>query len=205
MPTPAEEDAFLEPILARYTDDGPRLIFADFLDESDDPADAARGELIRIQCALARLPTDDPRRARPGRPGSRTASGIPVGLGRPLAGLAVGWEFRRGLLDAVSVDAPTFLSRGRRTVPPGADPPGPHPRRGPAPRPAGATARSWPSVRELDLCGNDLGNGGVNLLLRSPYLARGRVPRPELQRSVRRRRAAAGAVGRASPVCGNWP
>ena len=62
MPTPAEENAFLEPILARYADDGPRLVYADFLDESDEPADRARGELIRVQCALARLSDDHPRR-----------------------------------------------------------------------------------------------------------------------------------------------
>ncbi len=39
-------------------DDTPRLIFADWLEEQGDP----RGEFVRLQCQLARLPLDDPRR-----------------------------------------------------------------------------------------------------------------------------------------------
>jgi uncharacterized protein (TIGR02996 family) len=52
------EDAFLHDILAHPDDDAPRLIFADWLDEHNDP----RGEFIRIQCALAQLSDEDPRR-----------------------------------------------------------------------------------------------------------------------------------------------
>lgn len=52
------EDAFLHDILAHPDDDAPRLIYADWLDERNDP----RGEFIRIQCALAQLSDEDPRR-----------------------------------------------------------------------------------------------------------------------------------------------
>ncbi len=52
------EDAFLHDILAHPDDDAPRLIYADWLDEHNDP----RGEFIRIQCALAQLSDEDPRR-----------------------------------------------------------------------------------------------------------------------------------------------
>ncbi len=52
------EDAFLHDILAHPDDDAPRLIFADWLDEHNDP----RGEFIRIQCALAQLSDEDPHR-----------------------------------------------------------------------------------------------------------------------------------------------
>jgi uncharacterized protein (TIGR02996 family) len=52
------EDAFLHDILAHPDDDAPRLIYADWLDERGDP----RGEFIRVQCALARLDDEDPRR-----------------------------------------------------------------------------------------------------------------------------------------------
>lgn len=170
MPTPAEEDAFLEPILARYADDGPRLIFADFLTESDAPADAARGELVRLQCALARLPADDPRRPDLVGREAELLHEYRATWGAHLAGLAADWEFRRGVLDAVAVDAPAFLARGDELF-----------RRAPIRRVRILDAARYAarlancpflaSVRELDLCGNDLGNGGVNVLLRSPYLS----------------------------------
>ena len=53
-----EEEAFLATIRDRPDDDGPRLIYADYLDEQGD----CRGDFIRIQCALAKLGEDDPRR-----------------------------------------------------------------------------------------------------------------------------------------------
>src|SRR5579884_1262936 len=52
------EEAFLHDILAHPDDDAPRLIYADWLDEHNDP----RGEFIRVQCALAQLSDEDPRR-----------------------------------------------------------------------------------------------------------------------------------------------
>lgn len=57
-PRPPEEGAFLRAVLEAPEDDGPRLIFADWLEERGDP----RGEFIRVQCVLAKLPADDPRR-----------------------------------------------------------------------------------------------------------------------------------------------
>jgi uncharacterized protein (TIGR02996 family) len=54
----AIEDAFLHDILARPDEDAPRLIYADWLEERNNP----RGEFIRVQCALARLAAEDPRR-----------------------------------------------------------------------------------------------------------------------------------------------
>jgi uncharacterized protein (TIGR02996 family) len=44
------DDAFLRQILAHPFDDGPRLVYADRLDERGDP----RGEFIRVQCEIAR-------------------------------------------------------------------------------------------------------------------------------------------------------
>jgi uncharacterized protein (TIGR02996 family) len=51
--------AFLEAIAANPEDDTARLVFADWLEERGDP----RGAFIRVQCALAGLPAEDPRRA----------------------------------------------------------------------------------------------------------------------------------------------
>ena len=55
-----DEAAFLERVCAQPDDDGPRLVFADWLDERDDP----RGQFIRVQLALSRLSVDDARRNR---------------------------------------------------------------------------------------------------------------------------------------------
>jgi uncharacterized protein (TIGR02996 family) len=52
-------EAFLQAILAEPEADGPRLVFADWLDENGDPV---RAEFTRVQIALARMPEDDPRR-----------------------------------------------------------------------------------------------------------------------------------------------
>ncbi|OWK47375.1 TIGR02996 domain-containing protein [Fimbriiglobus ruber] len=171
MPTPAEEQAFLGPVLSHYHDDGPRLIYADFLDESDDPADRARGELIRVQCALARTSDDHPMRGSLKTRELELLQEHQAAWSAHLGEMVVGVEFRRGVADAVSVDAGTFLARGDELF-----------RLAPvrrvrildAARHIGRLAQCpfLASVRELDLCGNDLGNGGVNVLARSPYLTR---------------------------------
>jgi uncharacterized protein (TIGR02996 family) len=171
MPTSAAEEAFLPSILARYHDDGPRLIYADFLDESDTPADRGRADLIRTQCALAKLSELHSGRAHLLNLEADLLRQFLPAWTEHLRELAVGFEFRRGLLDTVSVDAATFLARGEELF-----------RRAPIRRlrllDAGrhvaqlAQCPLLARVRELDLCGNDLGNGGVNVLLRSPHLTR---------------------------------
>lgn len=50
---PTIEASFLADICANPTDDVPRLIFADWLDEQGDPA---RAEFIRVQCEIADAP-----------------------------------------------------------------------------------------------------------------------------------------------------
>src|SRR5438270_762906 len=55
-----EGRAFLEAIREAPDDDVPRLVYADWL---DDHGDAARAEFVRVQCQLARLPSEDERRA----------------------------------------------------------------------------------------------------------------------------------------------
>jgi uncharacterized protein (TIGR02996 family) len=57
------DDAFLRQILAHPFDDGPRLVYADRLDERGDP----RGEFIRAQVELARWGYDGPLTIRTAR------------------------------------------------------------------------------------------------------------------------------------------
>jgi len=54
-----DHERFIEAVAAEPDDDGPRLVYADWLDERGDP----RGRFVRTQVELARLPEDDPRRA----------------------------------------------------------------------------------------------------------------------------------------------
>ena len=53
------DEVFVQAILEEPEADALRLIYADWLEERGDP----RGELIRVQCELARIGADDPRRA----------------------------------------------------------------------------------------------------------------------------------------------
>src|SRR5262245_42550191 len=55
-PNMNDADAFLQAIREDPENDTPRLIFADWLEERGDP----RGEFIRVQCALAHCPEDNP-------------------------------------------------------------------------------------------------------------------------------------------------
>lgn len=54
----AADADFIETIRERPDDDVPRLIYADWLDEHDDP----KGEFIRVQIQLAGMAKDDPAR-----------------------------------------------------------------------------------------------------------------------------------------------
>jgi uncharacterized protein (TIGR02996 family) len=101
-------DAFLQAVLEKPDDDTPRLIYADWLSDHDDP----RGDFIRVQCRLASAPADDPRRpeweAHEGELLRRHQDEWLGGL-RPLA---TRWVFRRGFLDAVTLPLRIVLDGG---------------------------------------------------------------------------------------------
>src|SRR5262245_60405111 len=56
------DKAFLRAIASDPADDTARLVFADFLEESDDPVQVARAEFIRTQVQFSTLHPNDPRR-----------------------------------------------------------------------------------------------------------------------------------------------
>ncbi len=64
---PPGAEPFLAAIRANPDDDLVRLVYADWLDETGDPAAAVRAEFIRVQCELASLGFEgaNPRRKRP--------------------------------------------------------------------------------------------------------------------------------------------
>jgi uncharacterized protein (TIGR02996 family) len=108
--TLTQEEAFLQDILDHPEDEVSRRIFADWLQEQDDP----RGEFILAQCELAAMPRHDPRwpdladRERELREAhGKTWAG-------PLADLVTSYEFRRGFVERVTLPAGTFRAKGRR-------------------------------------------------------------------------------------------
>jgi uncharacterized protein (TIGR02996 family) len=91
----SDRAAFLSRILAEPSADGPRLVFADWLDERGDP----RGEFIRLQCALARLPTGDPAREQLARREKYLTDQHAGEWTGPFAGKAARCRVRRGFVD----------------------------------------------------------------------------------------------------------
>jgi uncharacterized protein (TIGR02996 family) len=102
----SDHEAFVEAIADDPDDDAPRLVYADWLEERGDP----HGELIRVQCALATMGKDDPRREEL-QPRERQLVTIvrrawPLGdtHARPLRIV----RFRRGFIDLATADVRAF-------------------------------------------------------------------------------------------------
>jgi uncharacterized protein (TIGR02996 family) len=165
---PDDERAFFNPIRDASADDGPRLIFADWLDEHGQPE---RAEFIRLQCALVRLNEDDPRWPEIRERERRLSEANEDRWSAELAPLVTGWAFHRGIIDSVSVTAAQFLGSGETIF---------------AVAPVRKVrfldvgehlARLVESsllrhVGELDLSANNLGDRGPMLLARSPHVGR---------------------------------
>ena len=100
------EAAFLDAVCADPAADGPRLIYADWLEDRGHP----RGEFIRLQCALARLAPDDPL-VRPLTQHLSTFGRYLSAWEAPLKGIVGGMEWARGFVETVNVEARTFLRR----------------------------------------------------------------------------------------------
>jgi uncharacterized protein (TIGR02996 family) len=107
----SHDRAFLDAIVDAPEDDGPRLVYADWL---DDQGQGHRAELIRLQCRLALMGEDDPER-------------LPLELRQedllfvhgdqwpklPAWARMVHNAFRRGFLDRTSMTAADLLKRGQ--------------------------------------------------------------------------------------------
>jgi uncharacterized protein (TIGR02996 family) len=106
MPSAAD---FLRLILADPDADGPRLVYADWLDDQGLPA---RAEFIRVQCALASLPAGDPNGVALRARAEVLLEEHRVVWAEPLPGLANRWDWIRGFPDVVRLDARAFLARG---------------------------------------------------------------------------------------------
>jgi uncharacterized protein (TIGR02996 family) len=171
-----DEQPFLDAILARPADDGPRLVYADYLAETGNPADAGRSEFIRVQLALARMPDEHSRRLMLTDRQAELLIRHESEWVAHLRGLVEGVEFHRGLPDSVAVDAAVFAARGDELLARTRSASGTsYIRRVRLNEPARVLPRllACPAlalVEDLSLTGGELGNGGVQLLTRCPHL-----------------------------------
>ncbi|MBN9122599.1 MAG: TIGR02996 domain-containing protein [Planctomycetes bacterium] len=88
----ADFEGLLRAVFADPDDDTPRLVFADYLDENDQPHRAA---LIRVQCERARLPETDPRASELAEAEKELLDRVADAARLPKA---FGAEFRRGFV-----------------------------------------------------------------------------------------------------------
>src|SRR5262245_11034376 len=92
-----DADALLAAVLADPESDAPRLVYADWLQEHGDPD---RAEFVRLQ--IGAVNTDRERRL--------LAKHRQDWVG-PIADWCGAWEFRRGFLEAVTIDGEQFAAR----------------------------------------------------------------------------------------------
>lgn len=181
------DDDFLQAVCANPEDDAPRLVYADFLEESGDPVRVARAEFIRVQCELARLPEDDPksqtlrdreaallkqyRRTWNGPAHRRLHAGPLRNQVRARRGLIKGWHYHRGFIAAVTAHCTAVVRHPEELL-----------ALGPleylhvwAAREQLAQLLNSPlltRIQELDLSGNGLSDEHDYLLPNTPVLAR---------------------------------
>ena len=91
---------FLAAIRDAPEEDGPRLVFADWLKQQGEPARAA---FLRVQCELARLPTFSHRYPELHLRQLELLAEHEVDWLGAWAERLVRWQFRRGLLHAVTL------------------------------------------------------------------------------------------------------
>jgi uncharacterized protein (TIGR02996 family) len=166
------EEAFLAAILEAPDDDTPRLIYADWLlDQAavGAPTLAARGELIHVQCALAKLaPCSRPPELQARERELLGAHHREWGSFFQRIGCHC-WEYRRGFVEGVGLPTSDFLAHApalcRAT-------PLRHLKLYDAASAIVALAASphLARLRELDLEHNDLGDEEALLLASSPHL-----------------------------------
>jgi uncharacterized protein (TIGR02996 family) len=111
-----DDRAFVQDILANPDDDTPRLVYADWLEETGDPAAAARAEFIRVQYALEGLAPGDARRPQLEERERDLRAAYEAAWVAPLRelGQVRAWEFRRGFVEKVALRAADFLGVAER-------------------------------------------------------------------------------------------
>jgi uncharacterized protein (TIGR02996 family) len=114
--TPTDDSAFIRAIAADPDDDAPRLVYADYLEESGDPSRKARAELIRFQVSAAREMPEDPK-AGEAVPEHLAQTWVPTwSYALPPIPNCKWGPYRRGFIDEVSCEAVVFFAYGGRIL-----------------------------------------------------------------------------------------
>jgi uncharacterized protein (TIGR02996 family) len=106
----SESAAFLAAIREHPDEDGPRLVYADWLDEQGDP----KGEFIRVQCERARRDPDDPRQAALAWREEELLDPHTVAWGRHLPSWVESCTFRRGFPHTAALSLSRFIEQSHR-------------------------------------------------------------------------------------------
>src|SRR5262249_35857239 len=104
-----QDEGFLDAILEDPEDDAVRLIYADWLEEHDQPA---RAEFIRVQIALAKLHAFDPRRAPLARRERELLAAHEIAWVSDLPQGVEGWQFARGFIESVQLPSAVLAAEG---------------------------------------------------------------------------------------------
>jgi uncharacterized protein (TIGR02996 family) len=112
------EDALLNTIRLHPDEDTPRLVYADYLDETGDANNAALAEFVRLQVRLSQLPFSDPERLPlEDRENELLRENERKWLGAltpPLARGLLRWKFDRGFVDQIRIDTYTASIHGKK-------------------------------------------------------------------------------------------
>src|SRR5262249_41089389 len=103
-------EAFQRSIIEAPDDDTPRLAYADWLEEQGDPD---RAEFIRVQCRLAVLDVDAPQRRGLQRRAYELLADHWGECAAPRVGHVRRWQFRRGFVEQVKMEAGQFLKEAK--------------------------------------------------------------------------------------------
>jgi uncharacterized protein (TIGR02996 family) len=108
----ADHSSFLHAILASPDDLTTRLVYADWLEENGGPPEAARAELIRVQCEIAQVGEYGPHYRPLEKREAALLTAHKKEWVKPFRGLVLFARLFRGFVEEVTINARTFRERG---------------------------------------------------------------------------------------------
>lgn len=161
-----DEAAFIQTIREHPDDDGPRLVFADWLEER---GQCERAEFIRVQIELARGVADPVRRQSLHALEESLLSKHARIWARSIGKWIIGWDFHRGLLAGIQIRCNDFVRHGDRLFD-RAPIMKVRPNHLPDDLTALANCRALGRVRDLDLSAGNFHAQELQPILDSPYV-----------------------------------
>ena len=99
----SDGDALLRAVIEAPDEDAPRLVYADWLEEQGGEENIERAEFIRLQIERSGLGTEAPKRLA--RRERALLKKYAIRWAMPLRECIVGWEYRRGFIERVEMEA----------------------------------------------------------------------------------------------------